>query len=296
MSENSSLTEAPVIRRKKKSQWKDIWKRFRKNKTAMAGLIVIVIFIFTAVFADYVAPEGYDDQDYDRTFLMPNSQNWMGTDNFGRDIFSRIVYGARTSMQIGFTVVGISMVVGVLMGSIAGFYGGVMDNILMRIVDIFLAIPNILLAIAIVSALGNGITNLMIAVGIGAIPGYARIVRASVLTIREQEFIEAARSIGASEARLIFRHILPNCMAPIIVQSTLGIAVAILSAAGLSFVGLGIMPPKPEWGSMLNAGRPYIRDFWPGVVFPGLAIVIVILALNMMGDGLRDAFDPRLKK
>ena len=295
-SNNAGAVGMPQKKRKKTSQRKEIWRRFRQSRTAMAGLIVIVLLIVVAIFADYIAPEGPDAQDLDRTFLYPNAKNLMGTDNLGRDTFTRIIYGTRISLQIGFTVVGLSLVVGVLLGSVAGFYGGRLDNFIMRAMDILLAVPNILLAIAIVAALGPGITNVMIAVGIGAIPGFARIVKAAVLTIREQEFIEAARAIGASDLRLIFRHILPNCMAPIIVQCTLGLASAILSAAGLSFIGLGIMPPTPEWGAMLNVGRRYIRDFWPMVVFPGLSIVVVVLALNMMGDGLRDAFDPKLKR
>jgi len=283
-------------KQKKQSQLKEIWRRFRKNKTAMAGFIVIVILILTAVFADVIAPEGLDDQDLQRTFQPPSLQNLMGTDNLGRDVFSRIVYGSRTSLQIGFIVVGLSLVVGVFLGSIAGYYGDKLDNIIMRGIDILLAIPSILLAIAIVSALGPGLINVMIAVGISAVPGYARVVRAAVLTIREQEFIEAARAIGGNDFRIITRHILPNCMAPVIVQSTLGMAGAILSAAGLSFIGLGVMPPSPEWGFMLSVGRRFIRDQAYLSIFPGLTIVIVVLALNMLGDGLRDALDPKLKK
>ena len=294
MSEQSNT--AVIQPRKRNSQLKDIWRRFSRSRTAMLGLIIIIILIITAIFADVIAPEGFDDQHYDRTFIFPNSNNIMGTDNLGRDIFSRIVYGARISLRVGFTAVSISLITGTCLGSIAGFYGGVLDNVIMRSVDILLAIPSTLLAIAIASALGPGITNVMIAVGIGTVPTYARIVRASVLTLRDQEFIEAARSVGASDFRLIFKHILPNCMAPIIVQTTLGLANAILSAAALSFIGLGIAPPTPEWGAMLTVGRRYIRDFWPGVVFPTLAIAVVVFALNMLGDGLRDAFDPKLKK
>ena len=284
-----------VVRRKSQSQLKEIWRRFRKSKTAVIGLAVVLLLVFTAIFADFVAPEGPDDQNLQRANQFPNAQNLMGTDNLGRCVFSRVIFGARISLQVGFVVVSISMVLGVVIGSIAGFFGGHLDNALMRFIDILLAIPNILLAIAIASALGPGLINVMIAVGIGAIPGYARIVRASVLTLREQEFIEAARACGASDFRIITRHILPNSMAPIIVQATLGLANAILSAAALSFIGLGIQPPTPEWGAMLSIGRRFLRDFYHMSFFPGLTIVIVVLALNMMGDGLRDALDPKLK-
>ncbi|MCL1994287.1 MAG: ABC transporter permease [Spirochaetes bacterium] len=282
--------------RKKKSQWHDVWKRFRKNKAAMSGLIVITILVLSAIFANVIAPEGFDEQNLTRTFQPPSREHLMGTDNLGRDQFSRIIFGTRTSLQVGFVAVSIAMVIGSLIGAIAGFFGGKVDNIIMRFVDILLAIPGILLAIAIASALGTGMTNLMIAVGISAIPSYARIVRSAALSVREQEFIEAARAMGGSDTRIIMRHVLPNCMAPIIVQVTLGLAGAILSAAGLSFIGLGIMPPTPEWGSMLNVGRRFIRDHWFLTVFPGLAIVTVVLAFNLVGDGLRDALDPKLKK
>jgi len=281
---------------KKQSQWKDVWRRFRKNKTAMIGLAVMLVMVFAAVFADLIAPADPVAQDLERTFLPPNSQNVMGTDNFGRDIFSRIIFGTRTSLQIGFTAVAVGLLVGLVLGSLSGFYGGLPDDALMRFIDILISIPGILLAIAIVAALGPGMVNVMIAVGLASIPGYTRITRAAVLTIREREFVEAARAIGGNDFRIITRHILPNCLAPIIVQATLGLSGAILSAAGLSFIGLGIQPPTPEWGFMLADGRRFIRDHAHMVMFPGLAIVTVVLAINMVGDGLRDALDPKLKK
>jgi len=274
----------------------DVARRFSKNRTAMIGLGIVVLLVFTAIFAGVIAPEGIDDQDLSRTFQPPGRANIMGTDNFGRDIFSRIVYGARTSLQVGFTAVAVSLFSGLVMGSIAGFFGGKTDNILMRAIDILMSIPSVMLAIAIISVLGTGLTNLMISVGLAAIPGYTRITRAAVLSIREWEFVEAARAIGASDVRIITRHILPNCMAPIIVQATIGLSIAILSAAGLSFIGLGVQPPTPEWGFMLSDGRRFLRDYPHMVMFPGLAIVIVVVAINMVGDGLRDALDPKLKK
>ena len=281
---------------KKQSQWKDVWRRFRKNKTAMIGLVVMFVMVFAAVFADVIAPADPVAQDLGRTFLPPNAQNIMGTDNFGRDIFSRIIFGTRTSLQIGFTAVGVGLLMGLVLGSLSGFYGGLPDDALMRFIDILISIPGILLAIAIVAALGPGMVNVMIAVGLASIPGYTRITRAAVLTIREREFVEAACAIGGNDFRIITRHILPNCLAPIIVQATLGLSGAILTAAGLSFIGLGIQPPIPEWGFMLADGRRFIRDHSHMVMFPGLAIVTVVLAINMVGDGLRDALDPKLKK
>lgn len=289
------MAENTVVKKKKSGPWREVWRRLRQNKAAMLGLLVMVILILAAIFADYVAPYGYDDQDLMRRFQTPNSQHWFGTDNFGRDIFSRIVYGAQVSLKVGLIAVGIAMFIGGALGAVAGFYGGKIDNFIMRFIDVLLAIPSILLAISIVAALGPELRNVMIAVGIGSIPSYGRIVRASVLSLRDQEFIEAARAVGADDTRLILKHIIPNSMAPLIVQATIGVANAILSAAGLGFIGLGIQPPLAEWGAMLNSGRQYIRDYPHLTAFPGLAIMITIFALNLLGDGLRDALDPRLK-
>lgn len=283
------------IVKKKRSQWMEVWRRLKQNKAAMMGLFIIGVLVFTAIFADFIAPEGFDDQNLHRKFTPPNSKHILGTDHLGRDIFSRIIYGSRISLQVGFIAVGIAAITGGALGAIAGYYGKRLDNVIMRIMDILLAIPSILLAISIVAALGANLVNVMIAVGVASIPSYARIVRASVLTIKDQEFVEAAKAVGANDFRIIIRHILPNAMAPIIVQATLGVASAILSAAGLSFIGLGIKPPNPEWGAMLSAGRYYIRDHWHIATFPGLAIMITIFGLNLFGDGLRDALDPRLK-
>lgn len=287
-------TQAPA-KKKKRSQWVAVWKRLKRNKAAMIGLGILVILIFTAIFANIIARYGYDDQALENRLQAPSAAHWFGTDNFGRDIFSRIVFGSRFSLQVGFIAVGIGAIAGGALGAISGFYGGKLDNGIMRLMDVLLAIPGILLAISIVASLGPGLTNVMIAVGIGAIPGYARIVRASVLTVRDQEFVEAARAVGTNDFRIVMKHIIPNAMAPIIVQATLGVAGAILSAAGLSFIGLGIQPPSPEWGAMLSEGRQFLRDHPHVTTFPGLAIMITIFALNLLGDGLRDALDPRLK-
>lgn len=275
---------------------RDIWTRMKRNRLAMVGLVIIIILVITAIFADYIAPYGYAEQNLANQYQSPNAEHWFGTDELGRDIFSRVVYGSRVSLRVGFISVSISMTIGVAIGAITGYYGGKIDNILMRFIDIVQALPDILLAIAIMAALGPGLTNLMVAVGIAAIPGYARLVRSSVLSLRDQEFVEAARANGSSDARIILKHIIPNCMAPIIVQATLGVAYAIINAAGLSFIGLGLEPPTPEWGAMLSGGRAYIRDYPHMTLFPGLAIVLTILALNLLGDGLRDALDPKLKR
>ena len=283
---------------KKRSQWREVWRMLKKNKMALVGLGILVILVLLALFADVIA-------DYDTEVIKqhlanrlkgPRAEHWLGTDEFGRDIFARLVHGARVSLKVGIIAVGISIILGGILGALAGFYGGRIDNIIMRIMDVFLAVPSILLAIAIVSALGPSIINLMVAISISSVPRYARIVRASVLSIRDQEFVEAARAIGANNARIIFRHIIPNSLAPVIVQGTLGVASAILSTAGLSFIGLGIQPPAPEWGSMLSGGRQYLRYAWWVTTFPGVAIMITILSLNLLGDGLRDALDPRLKQ
>ncbi len=275
--------------------WKEMWFRLSKNKLAVLGLIVLIALVLIAIFADYVAPFSYREQDLLNRFTTPNAVHWFGTDNFGRDIFSRVVYGARVSLRVGLISVGIALFIGGAIGAFAGYKGGWADTLFMRFMDIMLAIPSMLLAIAIVSSLGGGLTNVMIAVGIGSIPQYARIVRASVISLKEQQFIEAARAVGSKNLTIILKHLLPNTLAPVIVQSTLGVASAILAAAALGFLGLGLEPPRPEWGAMLNDGRHYLRDYPHMTTFPGLAIMVTILSLNLLGDGLRDALDPKLK-
>ena len=281
--------------KKSRSQFLTVMKALSRNKMAIVGLIILIILVFAGTFAHVIAPYDYAAQDLQNAFQHPNAQHLFGTDEFGRDIFSRIIYGARMSLLVGFVSVGIAVIVGGALGAVAGYYGKRINNIIMRLMDILLAVPQTLLAIAIVAALGTGLVNLMIAVGISSVPTYARIVRASVLTIREEEYIEAARASGTSNTKIIMKHILPNCVAPVIVQVTLGIASAILTAAGMSFIGLGIQPPEAEWGNMLSSGRDYIRGYSYMTMFPGLAIVITVLSLNLLGDGLRDALDPKLR-
>lgn len=280
---------------KRQGPWMEIFQRFTRNKMAVIGVIIILALVFCALFAPLIAPYGYDDQNIANALQGPSGEHIFGTDNFGRDIFSRVIYGSRISLQVGLLAVSVAIVVGGTLGALAAFYGGKTDSIIMRCMDVLMAIPGMLLAIAIAASLGPGLSNMMIAIGVGSVPSYARVVRAAVLTVKEQEYIEAARSIGANDYRIILKHILPNALAPIIVQATLGVAGAILSCATLSFLGLGIAPPVPEWGSMLSAARQYLRSDWYMATFPGLFIMLTVYALNIVGDGLRDAIDPRLK-
>lgn len=273
-----------------------VWKRLSKSKTAMAGLVIITAIIFMAIFADVIAPYAYDKPDYDAIFEYPSAEHWMGTDDLGRDIFSRVIYGTRVSLVIALMSVTISITCGVALGVTAAYFGGAYETVVMRLLDGFMAIPSLLLAISISSALGSGQLQTAIAIAISNIPTFARVSRASVMTVKESEFVEAARSIGARSKRIMIKHILPNALAPIFVQATLNIVNAILTIAMLSFIGLGIEPPTPEWGSMLSQGRAYIRDFWPIVTFPGVMIMVTVISFNMLGDGLRDALDPRLKR
>ncbi|MCI7403220.1 MAG: ABC transporter permease [Pyramidobacter sp.] len=281
---------------KKNSMLRLTLVRLRRNHLAMIGLAIVLTLIFVAVFADSIAPFKYSRQHLRETLQAPNAKYLLGTDEFGRDVLSRLIYGARVSLQVGLVAVSISLLVGGSLGAVAGFYGGKLDNLIMRLMDVQLAVPSTLLAIAIAAALGPGLFNLMIAVGISSVPRFARLLRASVLSVKEMEFVEAARAMGASDFRIIVLHILPNCCAPLIVQATLSVANAILSSASLSFIGLGIQPPYPEWGGMLSSARDYLRSSPYLSMFPGIAIVVTIIALNFIGDGLRDALDPKQKR
>lgn len=281
---------------KSESLWLNVLKRLKKSKSAMFGLFIVGLLLFFAVFAPLIAPHDPIVGDLMVRHEAPTLEYIMGTDTQGRDVFSRILYGAKISVQIGIISVGIALFIGTFLGVISGYYGGVVDMIVMRIIDIMLAFPTILLALAIVSILGPNLTNAMIAVGVVNIPRFARIVRSSVLSVKENEYIEAARSIGDTDFQIIMRHILPNCLAPILVQTTLAIGTAILEAAGLSFLGLGAQPPIAEWGAMLANARGYMRQAPWSVMFPGVAIMLTVLGFNLLGDGLRDALDPRLKE
>lgn len=282
---------------KKRSQMKSIWFRFKKNKLALVGMVLLTILIVMAIFAPLFA--NYEDdaitQNMQERLQTPNKDHIFGTDQYGRDVFARVIFGARVSLSIGLLSIAISLSIGAAIGSIAGYYGGKIDNILMRIMDMFLAIPQMLMAISIVAALGPGIMNMLIAMVISSIPKFARIVRSSILSIKDEEFIEAARACGTRDRRIILKHIIPNAIGPIIVQATLSIAGTIISISSLSFLGLGVRAPMPEWGSMLAEGKEQMRHYPHLVVIPGIAIVLAVMALNLMGDGLRDALDPRLK-
>lgn len=262
---------------------------------AMAGLIVLVFLILVAVFAPQIIPYNYAEQNYDAVLQSPSAAHWFGTDNFGRDIFSRVLFGTRYTLFIGIVCISIASFVGSSLGLLAAYYSK-LDNIIMRSIDIIMGIPNMCMCLSIVVALGSSMRNMMVALCVTAIPPFARIMRAQVLMLKEQEYIEAARCIGAYNQRIMLKHILPNALAPIIVQYTLGMVNVILMSAALSFIGMGVQPPTPEWGLMISTGRAYLRSHWYVCILPGLAIVLTTIALNLLGDGLRDALDPRLKQ
>ncbi|MCJ7836090.1 ABC transporter permease [Cuneatibacter sp. NSJ-177] len=280
---------------KKTSQFKEVTRRLFKNKLAIAGLVFIVLLIFIMIFADFLAPYGYAEQDFTATYQGPSAEHLLGTDHLGRDILSRLIYGSRISMEIAVLSVALSATIGITIGAIAGFYGGKIDNLLMRFLDIYQSIPVLILSIAIATSLGPGVTNTILALAISVCPSYARLMRASVMTVRDKEYIEAARSINANDARIILRHALPNAFSPMIVNITMTIGSSMLTAATLSFVGLGAQPPSPEWGAMLTAAKSYIRDYPYMITSPGVCIMLSVLSFNVLGDGLRDALDPRLK-
>lgn len=279
----------------KQSQFYLVMKRLRRNKMAMLGLVIVTMMVLMSLLAPVIAPYGYEQQDLYHIFAGPGEGHLLGTDNLGRDIFSRLLYGGRQSLKIGIVSVAIASTLGIIIGSAAGYYGGWLDNLLMRILDVFQAVPSLLMSIAIATTLGPGINNALLAIGLTTIPGYARMARASFMSVMGTEYVEAARAINAGDFRIIVRHILPNAISPLIVQITMGVASSILAAASLSFMGLGAQPPLPEWGAMLSAGRTYIRDYPYLCIIPGVVIMVAVLSLNMLGDGLRDALDPRLK-
>ena len=281
---------------KKQSQARDAMRRLMKSKLAVISMVVVLLLVLVAVFAEKIAPYAYDQIDFRSTFQFPSAEHWCGTDEYGRDILSRIIYGARISLLVAVMSLAMSLVIGCILGATAGYFSGVYEGVIMRLMDVLMAIPGFLLSVSISSALGTGIQNTALAIAVGGIPSYARLIRANVMSIKDQEFVEAARATGAGNVRILFRHIVPNTLAPLIVESTLRIGSNITAIAGLSFIGLGVQPPTPEWGSMLSAGRTYLRDFWPLATFPGLAIMITLFAFNLFGDGLRDALDPRLKR
>jgi peptide/nickel transport system permease protein len=279
----------------KQSGFFETWRRLKKNKVALISLFVIVLISLVAILAPILAPYAYDLQNTKHTLAGSSKEHLLGTDRLGRDILSRLIWGSRQSLQMGVIAMAISTVFGVILGSISGYYGGWIDNLIMRLLDIYQGIPMLLLTVTLAAVLGPSLRNAIIAIGIGMVPGTARLMRASILTVREMEYIEAAKSINASDARIILIHIIPNSIAPIIVNVTMGIGTCIMAGAALSFVGLGAQPPIPEWGAMISDARNYMRNHATLALYPGICIMITVLAFNLLGDGLRDALDPRLK-
>ena len=295
-----SRTTASVAskRYKKRSQAAQIWHNFRKNKGALIGICVLLVMIIATIITGFTVDYNAQvvRQVAKERLQYPGGQHLFGTDQYGRDILIRILYGARYSLSVGIVAVFVALTIGGVAGIVAGYCGGIVESVIMRICDIFSSIPSMLLAICISTAFGANIFILMISVGVVSVPAFARVARASVMTVRDQEFIEAARAIGAGRLSIMFRHVLPNSLAPIIVQVTMRVGSAIVTAASLSFLGLGVPAPAPEWGAMLSEGRSFIRDYSYMTMFPGLAIVLTVLSINLIGDGLRDAMDPKLKR
>lgn len=299
----TDLTAAPEVQAKRSSRFADMWQSIYANKAALSGLIFIVILIVTAITVAITDALGiqilpYDPNlaDMDKAFIAPCSEYWFGTDQLGRDIFSRVIDGTKVSLSVGVAAVSISLVTGTILGAIGGFYGGKLDNLIMRLMDVVLSVPSILLAITFMAAMGRGLDKAVLAIGLVSIPEYARIARSCVMSVKANDYIQAAIVTGDSNFRIIFRHILPNITSPIVVRATLGISTAVLETAALGFLGLGVQPPFAEWGDMLARSRSFIFSAPYTLIFPGLAITITVLAFNLFGDGLRDALDPRSRR
>ena len=279
----------------RKSQWRDVWRRLLRNRLGMVGLVLVVILLVLVLGADLFTWYAPNDQNFDARQVFPNADHPLGTDNLGRDLWSRMLYGGRISLMVAVFAVFISSIVGIILGAVAGYTGGKTDLIIMRICDILMAIPGLLLAVAVAFTLGTGPINTALAIGIPGITPSLRLIRSTVLSIKGNEFIEASRAAGSKHIRVIFVHVIPNTVAPLIVNASLSISGSIMAISGLSFVQLGVQPPTPEWGSILANGRQYLRDFWPIIFFPALFIALTLFAFNLLGDGLRDSLDPRLK-
>ena len=281
---------------KPESQLREMWESLWANKAAVAGLFIIGFLALVALLGPWIMPYDPNLQDMTNTFVPPCAEHWFGTDQLGRDIFSRIISGTRISLTVGVTAVAISLTVGIVLGSIAGYRGGLADTVIMRCMDMMLAIPSILLAIAFMAAMGKGLDKAVVAIGLVSIPEYARIVRGCILSVKENDYVQAARVIGNRDGRIIFKHILPNVISSIVVRATLGISTAVLDTAALGFLGLGVQPPAAEWGDMLGRARGFIFSAPYTLLFPGVAITLTVLAFNLLGDGLRDALDPKSRK
>lgn len=282
-------------KKRKQSRLREIWHQLKKNKMAVVSLVVLIVLVLIAIFAPLLAPYSYSEQNVLNDNASPSAEHLLGTDDLGRDILSRLIYGTRQSLQMGIFSVAIGAVIGIIVGSISGYFGSWVDNLCMRLLDIYQAIPMFLLCVALAAILGPSLRNAIIALGLGVVPGFARIMRASVMTVREKEYIEAAKSINCGTGRIIIKHIIPNAIGPMIVQITMGVGSCILSGAALSFIGLGVQPPIPEWGTMISEARSVMRQYPTQALYPGICVMISVLACNLLGDGLRDALDPRLK-
>ncbi|MBE6111018.1 MAG: ABC transporter permease subunit [Erysipelotrichaceae bacterium] len=280
----------------KSSRFNDFLRKFKKQKSAIAALIVLLILVFIAIFCYQIAPYGINEFDYSSVLQKPSAAHWFGTDEFGRDLFSRILCGTRISLTVGLAAVTVGAISGTVLGLIAGYYGGIAESLIMRMCDVLFAFPGIILAIAIIAILGSGMTNVVIAVAVFSMPTFCRLVRSTVLATKESVYVQAERSLGASDARILFRHILPAALPNIIVQYTMSIGNSIMTASSLSFLGMGAQAPTPEWGLILSTGRTYMVNAVHMMLFPGLAIFITVLCFNLLGDGLRDALDPKLSE
>ena len=282
-------------KKRKKSRLYEIWRQLRKNRLAVVALVVLILLVLVAIFAPFIAPHTYTQQNSSLSNAKPSAQHLLGNDRLGRDILSRLIYGSRQSLQMGVIAVGIAATIGIALGSIAGFFGGWVDNLSMRLLDIYQAMPMFLLTVSLAAIMGPSLRNAIIALGIGTVPGYARMMRASVLMVREKEYVEAAKAVNTRNTIMIVKHIIPNAIGPLIVQITMGVGGCILAGSALSFIGLGAQPPIPEWGAMISDARNYMRQHPTHALYPGICVMISVLSCNLLGDGLRDALDPRLK-
>jgi len=296
LAKNTIEIPAVPVEEKLTPPWKEAWQSFYNNRLALVGLVIVCFFIIIALIAPWIAPFSYKDQVLADRLLVPSGKHWFGTDDFGRDIFSRVMYGARISLWVGFFSVLGSVVAGTFLGIVAGYYGRWVDAVISRFFDIMLAFPSILLAIAVVSILGPSLQNALIAIAVINIPNFGRLVRSKVLSVKQEEYIMAAQAVGMKDSRILFHHILPNSISPVIVQATLAIATAIIEAAALGFLGMGAQAPTPEWGKMLADSKNYITQAPWTLFFPGMAIMLTVLGFNLMGDGLRDVLDPKMKQ
>lgn len=290
---NAALVSA---RQEEEGLWRTVWRRFRRNKLALIAILVLLVLYSMAIFAPYVATHAYDAMPTKERFQPPSADHWLGTDHLGRDIWSRIVYGGRISLSVGFVAAGLSVTIGTLLGALAGFYGGWVDTLISRLIEVVVSMPTFFLLITVVSVVERSIFNIMIIIGLTSWPGVARIVRGQFLQLRELDYSTASRALGATDGRIIWRHILPNAMAPIIVSATLRISTAILAESGLSYLGFGTPPPVPSWGSVVSGGKDFLRNAPWIAMAPGFFIFLTVLSFNFIGDGLRDALDPKLKR